>query len=63
MRNLDNMAKAFCFDNQNNINTFQEIAEKTISDEGYDYNVKIEIGNFYFPTKAFKMLQIIISLF
>ena len=38
---------------QNNINNFQEIAEKTISDEGYDYNVKIEIGNFYFPTKIY----------
>lgn len=32
---------------------FQEIAEKTIADNGYDYSVKININNFYFPTKNY----------
>jgi len=32
---------------------FQSIAEKVIQENGYDYNVTIEIGNFYFPTKYY----------
>ena len=32
---------------------FQQIAENTISENGYDYPVKINIGNFYFPTKNY----------
>ncbi len=36
-----------------NSDKFQEIAEKTIKDEGYSYPVKIEFGNFYFPTKVY----------
>lgn len=32
---------------------FQEIAEKTIASEGYNYDVKLEVGNFYFPTKEY----------
>lgn len=32
---------------------FQKIAEQTIADNGYDYSVKINIGNFYFPTKNY----------
>lgn len=32
---------------------FQEIAEKTIASEGYNYPIKLEIGNFYFPTKEY----------
>jgi len=32
---------------------FYEIAKKVINDNGYDYPVKIEIGNFYFPTKNY----------
>ena len=38
---------------QNNIDEIKEIAQKTISDEGYDYNVNIKIGNFMFPTKNY----------
>ena len=33
--------------------TFKEIALKTIKDEGYNYDVKIQIGNFNFPTKKY----------
>jgi stage II sporulation protein R len=32
---------------------FYNIAIKTIQENGYDYDVKIEIGNFYFPTKTY----------
>lgn len=32
---------------------FQKIAEKTIIDNGYNYNVKIDITNCYFPTKNY----------
>ena len=32
---------------------FYNIAKKTISDNGYNYDVKIEIGNSYFPTKYY----------
>lgn len=32
---------------------FKEIAEDVIRENGYDYSVNIEIGNFYFPTKYY----------
>lgn len=32
---------------------FQKIAEQTITNNGYNYSVKINIGNFYFPTKNY----------
>lgn len=32
---------------------FQKIAEETIAENGYDYEVKININNFYFPTKNY----------
>ena len=32
---------------------FQKIAEKTITENGYNYSVKINIDNFYFPTKNY----------
>lgn len=32
---------------------FQKIAERTILDNGYTYSVKININNFYFPTKNY----------
>lgn len=34
-------------------NEFQKIAEKTILENGYNYSVKININNFYFPTKNY----------
>lgn len=34
-------------------NEFQKIAEQTIIDNGYTYPVKINISNFYFPTKNY----------
>ena len=32
---------------------FKQIALETIKNEGFDYNVNIEIGNFKFPTKQY----------
>lgn len=32
---------------------FQKIAEETIKENGYEYPVKININNFYFPTKNY----------
>lgn len=32
---------------------FYNIAIQTIRENGYNYDVKIEIGNFYFPTKNY----------
>ena len=37
----------------NNKKQFQEIAEKTIQENGFNYSVNINIGNFYFPTKNY----------
>ncbi|MCF0124790.1 MAG: stage II sporulation protein R [Clostridia bacterium] len=36
-----------------NQNLFKENALNTIRDEGYNYNVNINIGNFEFPTKSY----------
>lgn len=32
---------------------FYNIAKQTIQEQGYNYDVNIEIGNFYFPTKNY----------
>lgn len=34
-------------------NIFQEIAENTIKENGYNYSVKVDISNCYFPTKNY----------
>lgn len=36
-----------------NIDEIQKIAENTIHENGYDYSVKLNIGNFAFPTKTY----------
>lgn len=36
-----------------NKNNFYKIAKQVISDNGFDYDVDIEIGNFSFPTKTY----------
>lgn len=38
---------------QENQATFKKIAKQTIKENGYDYDVNIEIGNYYFPTKYY----------
>ena len=35
------------------INDFKEIAKRVINENGYDYPVEIEIGNYSFPTKEY----------
>lgn len=38
---------------EENKDTFQQIAIDTIKEQGYSYSVKINIGNFEFPTKNY----------
>ncbi len=38
---------------KNNIQKFQEIAESVIIENGYDYSVCVEVGNYSFPTKKY----------
>ena len=43
-----------CYGNIGKISkNFQKIAEKTLIENGYYYSVKINIDNFYFPTKNY----------
>ena len=41
-----------------NINEFYRIAKKTIQENGFNYDVNIEIGNFNFPTKNYGDISI-----
>lgn len=38
---------------QNHIDDFKKIAIQTIKENGYDYPVNVNIGNYYFPTKSY----------
>ena len=38
---------------EENKSTFEQIASNTIKEHGYSYSVKINIGNFEFPTKNY----------
>lgn len=38
---------------EENADKIRSEAQKCIEREGFDYDVKIEIGNFYFPTKSY----------
>lgn len=38
---------------QNNINTIKDIAQKTVYENGYNYPINVNIGNFEFPTKTY----------
>lgn len=38
---------------QDHKDEFQKVAKQTIIDSGYDYDVNINIGNYYFPTKNY----------
>lgn len=36
-----------------NLETFKKIAQETVYQNGFNYNISIEIGNFKFPTKTY----------
>ena len=38
---------------QNNLDDLKKIAIETIKENGYDYPVNVNIGNYYFPTKSY----------
>ena len=48
----ENKAEAICLVKEHQ-DEFNDIAKQTILDEGYSYDVKINIGNFEFPTKDY----------
>lgn len=50
--NASNKAEAINIAN-NHISDFKEIAKEVIINNGYDYDVEVEIGNFEFPTKTY----------
>ena len=50
--NCSTKEEAMKIANENKDN-FQEIAENTIKENGFNYSVKININNFYFPTKSY----------
>lgn len=50
--NCSTKAEAISIANKHK-NDFQEIAQNIVKGNGYDYPVKINIGNFYFPTKNY----------
>ncbi|MBQ9298192.1 MAG: stage II sporulation protein R [Clostridia bacterium] len=39
--------------NNLNLDAIRKIAQETIYDNGYSYNVSVELGNFKFPTKTY----------
>lgn len=51
-KNCTTKQEAISLVNENKEN-FYDIAKQTITNLGYDYDVKINIGNFYFPTKNY----------
>ena len=61
MKNLEKNAQTkeevlnLCEDNKENL---KNIAEKVINQNGYNYTIDIEIGNFYFPTKNYANLSL-----
>ena len=38
---------------KNNISNFKQIAEDTVKEQGFSYDVNVEIGNCEFPTKSY----------
>ena len=40
------------------LDLYKEIAEKVIAENGYDYNVEVEYGNFKFPTKEYNSIRL-----
>lgn len=51
-KNVSTKEEAIKLANENK-DEFYAIAKKVISDNGFNYNVNIEIGNFSFPTKTY----------
>ena len=61
--NIISYMDTLCYDNlskeeaieltKTHLTDFEKIAKLTIEQEGYNYPVKLSIGNFYFPTKIY----------
>lgn len=55
--NVDSKQKAILIAKEH-IEDFRNIAQNTVLENGFDYKVSIEIGNFYFPTKSYGDINI-----
>lgn len=42
----------------NHLSDFEKIAKDTIEKEGFNYDVSLSIGNFYFPTKYYENISL-----
>ena len=51
-KNVSSKEEAIRIANENK-DKFYDIAKKVVSDNGFNYNINIEIGNFSFPTKTY----------
>lgn len=52
--NKDSNSKSDTIENiENHLDEIKDICEKILKDNGSDYSVSLEIGNFYFPTKYY----------
>ena len=51
-KNVSSKEEAIKIANKNK-NKFYDIAKKVVSDNGFNYNINIKIGNFSFPTKTY----------
>ncbi len=51
-QNLNDKSEAISIA-QSHLDDFKEIAQRVVLENGYNYNVELEIGNFEFPTKTY----------
>ncbi len=51
-KDVSNKEEAIAIANEH-LNEFKEIAQNTIKENGYNYDVTVEIGNYPFPTKSY----------
>ncbi len=45
-------------DVEHELDTYRKIAQKVIYENGYDYSVDVEYGNFHFPTKHYNNISL-----
>ena len=43
---------------KNNLSLLTEIANQVIKNEGFNYKAKLDIGNYYFPTKHYQNISL-----
>ena len=51
-KNISSKEEMICLLN-NNLDNIKQIAQDTVYENGYNYDIEVEIGNFAFPTKIY----------